>query len=97
MQVIVNIAPVDTQLAAGQTLADWVIDILDASGTVVQSQTTGTPSATFGISTDGIYTAQAKRLDSTGDLFGAVSVSDPFTVAAPQLGQSAGSVTVTVG
>jgi hypothetical protein len=96
MQVIVNIAPVDTQLAAGQTLADWVIDILDVSGAVVQSQTVATPSATFDISTDGVYTAQAKRIDSTGALFGAVAVSIPFTIAAPQFGQSAGSVTVTV-
>jgi hypothetical protein len=96
MQVIVNIAPVDTQLASGQTLADWVIDILDASGTVVQSQTATTPSATFDISTDGIYTAQAKRIDSTGALFGAVAVSIPFSIAAPQFGQSANSVTVTV-
>jgi hypothetical protein len=96
MNVIVNITPVDTQLASSQTLADWVIDILDASGAVVQSQTTATPSATFDISTDGVYTAQAKRIDSTGALFGTVGVSDPFTIAAPQLGQSAGSVTVTV-
>ena len=96
MQVIVNIATVDTQLAAGQTLADWVIDILDASGTVVQSQTVATPSATFDISTDGVYTAQAKRVDSTGALFGAVAVSIPFTIAAPQFGQSANSVTVTI-
>jgi hypothetical protein len=96
MQVIVNITTVDTQLAAGQTLADWVIDILDASGAVVQSQTTATPSATFDISTDGVYTAQAKRIDSNGALFGAVGVSDPFTIAAPQFGQSANSVTVTI-
>ena len=96
MNVIVNISTVDTQLAAGQTLADWVIDILDASGTVVQSQTVATPSATFDISTDGVYTAQAKRVDSTGALFGAVAVSIPFTIAAPQFGQSAGSVTITI-
>ena len=97
MNVVVNIAPVDTQLASGQTLGDWVIDILDASGTVIQSQTVATPSATFDVSTDGTYTAQAKRIDSTGALFGAVSVSDPFTVTAPQFGQSAGVVTVTIG
>jgi hypothetical protein len=96
MQVIVNIATVDTQLAAGQTLADWVIDILDVSGAVVQSQPATAPSATFDISTDGVYTAQAKRIDSTGALFGSVAVSIPFTIAAPQFGQSASSVTVTV-
>jgi hypothetical protein len=97
MNVIVNITPIDTQLASSQTLADWVIDVLDASGAVVQSQTAATPSATFDISTDGVYTAQAKRIDSAGALFGTVGVSDPFTIAAPQFGQSAGSVTVTVG
>ena len=96
MQVIVNIATVDTQLAAGQILSDWVIDIFDVSSTIVQSQTTAMTSATFDISTDGIYTAHAKRIDSTGALFGAVSVSDPFTIAAPQFGQSANLVTVTI-
>lgn len=95
MNVIVNIAPVDTQLAAGQVLGDWVIDILDASGTVILSASSAVPTATFSVS-DGTYTAQAKRIDSTGALFGSVSTSDPFTIATP-MGQSAGAVTVTIG
>lgn len=98
MNVTINTATVDTPLAAGQVLGDWAFEILDVSGNVVAHQTNTAPNCTITGVADGTYTAHAWRTDTAGNVFGAKMTSDPFVVAtpAPEMGQSAGAVTVTV-
>ena len=95
-QVNINVATVDTPLAPGQTPGNWIVDVLEAaSGAVVQSHP-DLPNPSIPVMLeDGTYIFNAKRLDSTGALFGSISTSDPVVVTTPT-GQSAGAITVTL-